>query len=305
MGLSNDARMERGDRNPVRKVLIPVITAILLSATALVRTEGFSTNKIRGRLALGEAPVPSSEISAKLSQRYRYLAKGRQCFVFASEDGKEVLKFLNYNRFSFPRWIFSLPMPSSCRFFLEEYADRRQSRYQKTIESLTLGYEKLSRETGIEYLHLQPGGVLPIAILVGPAGSLRRIDLNQVAFILQKRADAPIFEKLASIAKEKGEEGLRKALTNILALLERRCALAIADDDRDIEINFGFLEETPLLIDPGRLFLNCDLKTEQGVRFEMRESTKKLYKWLSGNYPSTAEWLKMEITSESGVSKNQ
>lgn len=292
MGLSRNGGVGRGDSIQVKKVLVPFAAAFLLSSLAILRTDGFSPDKIRGALAPGEVHTASSEISCKLSQPYRYLAKGRQCFVFASEDGKDVLKFLNYKRFYFPRWIFSLPMPAICRTVFEEYAKRREGRYQKTIESFTLGFEQLSRETGIEYLHLQPGGSLPLVQLEGPAGSVRRIDLNHVAFVLQKRADSPIFEKLSSIAEERGEEELRVALAEVLALLHRRCELGIADDDRDIEINFGFLGDTPLLIDPGRLFLNGDLKTERGAEVEMEVATKKLAKWLSETYPSTADWLR-------------
>ncbi len=294
MGVSQHGRLERGDRKAVKRVFFSVVFAIGLSVIALVRTDGFTPAKIQGKLVPGEAAAPSEEILAKLSQRYRYLAKGRQCFVFASEDGKEVLKFLNYNRFYFPH----IP-------FFEDYAERRHSRYKKTVESLALASENLSRETGIEYLHLKRGGSLPVLELLGPGGSCRLIDLNQVAFVLQKRMDMPVFEKLSLLAKERGEEGLRQALAAILSLLQKRCSLGIADDDRDIEINFGFLGDEPLLIDPGRLFFTEELFTSEGVRFEMNEATKKLYKWLSIHYPSSAEWLRREITSESSVWRNE
>lgn len=282
----------------MRKIAIPLFVAACLSLLAIKRTDGFSIDKIHGELVEGRASALTDEISAKLAQPYRYLAKGRQCFVFASEDGKHVLKFLNYNRFYFPR-------PLSSFSLFKDYADRRRCRYRKTVDSLTLAAERLSQETGIEYLHLHKSETLPVIELIGPAGSRRTIDLNSVAFVLQKRADTAIFEKLASIAQEKGEEGLQKSLSDVLSLLQRRCALGIADDDRDIEINFAFSGEDPQLIDPGRLFLSEDLNTKAGKYFEMQAATKKLYKWLSLHYPSSANWLKSEITSESSVCENE
>ncbi len=284
--------------NFMKKVFFPLLTALILSLIALVRTDGFSIGKIHGKLLEGEANSTSDEIQIKLDQQYRYLAKGRQCFVFASDDGKYVIKFLNYNRFYFPDAPI---LPDSwC-----EYGKRRRNRFQKTVESFKLAFEHLSQETGIEYLHLQHGSHLPTIELVGPAGALCKVDLNSVAFVFQKRADASIFEKLSHLAKEGGEEKLQEALAKILSLLCRRCSLGIADDDRDIEINFGFMGDTPLLIDPGRLFLEEDLKTKEGMRLEMAAATKKLHRWLSLNYPSSAAWLKSRMTSESGVSENE
>src|SRR5690606_17890279 len=129
----------------------------------------------QGELAPGSAPIPSEAVRGKLSQQYSYLAKGRQCFVFASADGKEVLKFLNYNRFYFPACLFSLPIPETCR----AYGARRKERFQITIQSFSLAKERLAEETGIDYLHLQEGGSLPRVELLGPRGSRRYIDLNR------------------------------------------------------------------------------------------------------------------------------
>lgn len=246
--------------------------SVLLCVWSLHRTDGFSLDKIQGRLVYGEN---RSAPSGLFSSSYHYLAKGRQCFVFISDDGKRVLKFLNYNRFFFPEWLLSAPLPLQ----LKKYGEKRRARYQKTVDSFTLAETYLAKETGIEYLHLRQGGSLPSVQLIGPGGRVRTIDLNSVAFILQKRADCPIFDKLDRL---EGEEGLAVAIESIVALLHKRCALGIADDDRDIEINFGFAGDEPLLIDPGRLFLNDDLKTKEGKLSEMRAATKKLRR----RYPS-------------------
>ncbi len=274
----------------MKKILLPLATALFLTLLALFRSEGVSIYKMQGELLEGNAPLPSEAVEHFLNQKYEYLAKGRQCFVFASADGKEVIKFLNYNRFYFPEWIASLPLPQAW----QAYIAKRQARYRKTVDSLTLAYEKLPELTGIDYLHLQEGGSLPVVELAGPAGRLHRVDLNRMAFILQKRADAAIFDKLDAIAKEQGIEGLNHAVSAILALLQERCALGIADDDRDIEINFGFLGDQPLLIDPGRIYLSEELKTSEGVSKEMRLSTKKLRKWLSKHYPESAQFLSQQ-----------
>jgi len=208
-----------------------------------------------------------------------------------SADGKTVLKFLNYRRFYFPRWILCLPVPQG----VKEYAAARARRYGATLESFELAYEWLSQETGIEYLHLQRGEGLPEIELTGP-GFLCRLDLNEVAFVLQKRADVSIFEKLEAVVQKEGEGGLRRVLSKILALLKQRCDLGIADNDRDIEINFGFYQDEPLLLDPGRLVFQENLGVKEKRLQELQASTKKLHAWLLKRYPASAEWLDHQIT---------
>src|SRR5579872_5769568 len=44
-----------------------------------------------------------------LSQPFHYLGRGRQCFAFASEDGKYVLKCIRTDKFKAPFWTHIFP----------------------------------------------------------------------------------------------------------------------------------------------------------------------------------------------------
>src|SRR3569832_1589228 len=55
------------------------------------------------------SPAQEDEIKTLLNQPYTYLNKGVQSFVFASEDGRYVIKFFRHDHLSPPFWSKLLP----------------------------------------------------------------------------------------------------------------------------------------------------------------------------------------------------
>jgi hypothetical protein len=278
----------------MKRILAPLIVAVLLTFFTFYRIDGFSDSKIQGPLASGIAPLPSQEALQALDQTYRYLAKGRQCFVFASEDGQSVIKFLNYKRFSFPEWVFSLPLSHDLKLYLALCADKRRQRFDATLKSFHLADRYLHSETGLVYLHLQEGADLPPLTVIDGGHRLHRIDLKSTAFVLQRRV-TPIYEELENRWKTSGERGLEEGIAAFLAFVQKRCSLLIADDDHDVGINFGFFQNVPILLDPGRLFLDPSMKSEESYRREMKVATKKLRKWLKANHPESVAFLDSKL----------
>ena len=260
--------------------MVRILIAILLTAWTLWRLDGFFPAKIQGPLQMGKASHPSEEALGYLEQPYCYLAKGRQCFAFLSQDGKTVVKFFNYNRFSLPFPLNHLP-------FLKSLYQKRQSRFIPTMQSYEIANEYLQEETGLLYVHLQQGGGLPDLEIKDRGGGRHCIDLNKTAFVLQRFAK-PIYEEFQERFQQSGQEGVEEAVQSFLMILHKRCALGIADDDRDVEINFGFCNETAMLLDPGRLFFDQGLQTKEGVEEEMRAATRKLRRYLKKNYPEVS-----------------
>lgn len=245
----------------MKRFLYPCFIALALFGFAFYRVDGFSAAKIHGSCLEGGVEPISSQVL--LNQPFRYLAKGRQCFAFVSEDGKTVIKFLNYDRFSFTK--------------------RRRDRFQTTLSSLQLAWEFLREETGLLYLHLQRGGALPSIELIDRGHRRHRIDLNQVVFVLQKRA-TPIQEEFE-------RRGIEPSIDALLSIVRKRCEQGITDDDYDLWINFGFVEDRLILFDPGRLSLSDALKTPEGIAKEIRIATKRLRKWLLAKHPEEVAYL--------------
>ena len=113
------------------KVRILIITAsLLLTFFGLERlchmaTDGFALARITHPLqANGEFPPPilSSEetmtLKKILSQPFHYLSCGGQTYVFTSDDGHYVIKFLKFHHRRIPLWMQKIPLPNRLSLYL-------------------------------------------------------------------------------------------------------------------------------------------------------------------------------------------
>lgn len=267
-------------------------------------TDGFHLSKIHS--SFDENPVwnlPSlkkeekSEILKILDQKFFYIGKGRQAFVFESEDGKYVIKFFNQERFRLPEWMEKIPLPS----YLEERRKfkscKREQRVIPSFLSFKLAYEKMKEETGFVFLQLNRIHQFekPLSI-IDPIRREDEIDLNTVEFVLQKKVKM-IYPALEQIKKEKGQEAFENAIQSFLNVILSRLSKGIVDDDLDVEINYGFIDEKAILIDAGRLSEDFRVILRHPYfKRELLKSTKFFLRWLRKNHPEGYQFVRMRIS---------
>ena len=78
------------------------------------QTDGFAVSKINSHLTFNPKwEIAQDRASARsiLSQKFYYLSKGAQCYVFASADNQYVLKFFRQKLFYLP-WTYKF-LPDS------------------------------------------------------------------------------------------------------------------------------------------------------------------------------------------------
>lgn len=247
-----------------------LLLAFSLSVLAILRTDGFSPNLIQAPLFA--RPAPAYNMENVLSQRFHYLGKGRQCFVFESRDGKYVLKFFNRKYLQLPWYAFLFPKEKEKRVL-------RQKFYENS-------YEIAFREFGdqIVYLHLGSSDFLPTIVLKDKASSEYSVDLNVVPFVLQKKG-ALFYPTLAAIYQREGRGGLQREIDAYLEAVSIRIKKGIADGDRDVEHNWGYIDGKLFHLDPGRLYYDPTLSDPARIEVEWDRATHSLNKWLSKNYP--------------------
>ena len=275
--------MERKNRLLVFYVLI------FFAGCLTLRYFCFSTKKIEGTLLKGEPPSFSQETLALFKQPYFYLSKGRQCFVFVSLDGKTVIKFFNYDRFRFPSYL-------ALTSRLKAYAKKRSMRFQTTFNSLQIAEAYLKEETGLIALHLQKSNNLPFLTIFDPSSRCRIIDLNRVAFLVQKRA--------LPLSSEIYKRKMNDIIDAYCSFLKTRCEKKISDDDRDCMLNFGFDQNRLINLDPGRLFFSNRFNSREGIEKEIRIATKRLHKYLMRKNPKWLPYLEQRV-EELNASLNQ
>lgn len=267
--------------------------ALFLGFLAESQTDGFRTDKIFVPQAhffeRSEPSRPSEQIKEILDQKFIYLGRGRQCFVFESQDHKYVLKFLNKCNFRIPLFLKNLTFLP----FIKHIVERKEKKREITRRSITLTYEKLKDESKILFMNLTPSGQLPKIILKNRANIEFEIDLNRSFFILQQKA-LLFFEALNQFNKD-DPQGLQQGIDAYFDLVRSRISKRIADDDKNIATNIGFVGKEAILIDFGRLYFDENLKNSQDKKTELMRSTDMLRKWLTTRFSEKVAYLDEKI----------
>jgi len=276
--------------------LCALLGVTLLYTFAYFRSDGFVVTKLNSPIAYSEEwHIPKTddwnEILKILDQPFHYLDSGRQCFVFESADKRYVIKFLNHARFYMSDILKKIPLPDSLDEKRAKKIQTRTDRIENFFNSFKIGYDLLKEETGILFMQLKPSGHFEKKLkILDVSKHAHEIDLNSVNFILQKRADSMIYPYLSQL----DEVSFREAIDQILELVGSRIEKGIMDDDLNVEVNIGFLDQKPLMIDIGRLFLDPTISEPQNYASELEKSTRFLEKWLESNHPKMAEYLRKE-----------
>lgn len=274
----------------VKGKILSLSVAILLTAFTLQFSSGFSLSKIALDLPQEisiEPPLPL------LSEPYTYLSHGRQSFVFESADHQTVIKFFNQTYFK-PKWY---------RIFF--FSEKAKEKYQKKIAlrqkfyhtSYPLAMKEMPFETGILYVHLGPSQTkLPKLSLIDPSGRKLIVDLNQTAFVLQKKANSYL-EYMQEVLQKEGASGLKREIDRWLLLSQQRIERGILDNDHDIWNNVGILEGSIFFIDPGKFYREKIPLSPKALHLEWWKATHRLYRWLLTNNLEAASYLYSKTSS--------
>lgn len=188
------------------------------------------------------SPHEDNTLQAIFSQPFYYLGAGSQSYAFVSEDGKTVLKFFRMKH---------------TLFYLKDLWAGNRSEARKNIllsiyDSHTLAYQKMKQDAGLLYLHLNKTDHLKTTVrLVDRLHRSHHVDLDNVEFVLQEKAEL-IFSKLKTLLKQ--PQQLNAAIQSVADLIDRRNNQGLADHDKAVSHNFGFIKDRPIQIDVGRIY---------------------------------------------------
>ncbi len=253
------------------KIVIFVLCFFSMAKFCKKQTGSFTVARITSELPFHPEWVvenTSEEQALKaLSQPYRFLGKGAQSFVFASEDGKWVIKFFRHHHL------------------------KKNSKLAKDFGSYKIAFERLRTETGLLYLHLnKTNHLLQTLDLIDKLGIHHPINLDQYEFLVQKRAQLA-YPALQEWIREGKIEEAKQALTALVDLLRARQEKGIHDKDPDLNTNFGFIGVTPIQFDIGRF----KLREAPPDKNELIRITDNLHQWLMQREPVLDEHLKNEL----------
>lgn len=277
----------------ILKIALFICGFVFMALFCKKETDGFRVDKILSSLSFHpewEIKEKSEEIQKILAQPFRYLGKGAQAFVFASDDGKTVIKFFRYDHMGESPLLKMLPFERT-----KIRAAKLEAKLHQDFMSYKLAYDHLKEETGLLYLHLNKTKHLNQKLeIIDKLGISHKLSLDDLEFVVQKRASllCPSIEKLMESGQGREAKDL---VSKVVSLLVTRCERGLFDKDPDLFTNFGVIENSLIQIDPGRFKKDASESDPEKYKEEIIRITDKLHVWLQEKYPNLDEVLQKEI----------
>lgn len=234
-----------------------------------------------------------------LNHSFYYLSKGHQAFVFASDDGKHVIKFFRFWRLKPSKLMKTLSYFPGFEKIYDKYERKRVRR----LEKLFLGYQVANQydkiNTGLVFLHLNPTNDLNKTLIVRDRfGFSHSINLDEVSFAIQMRA-VSTKKMLEELLKNNEIEKCKGALRQLIDLYFNEYQLGIIDQDHNILDNTGFTKERAIRLDIGQLKKDDRMKIHENYLVDLRKIIdKRLSIWLRRKFPTHAEELINELENK-------
>ncbi len=288
-------------RKYLKNFIIISLSIVLLYASGRMYyavTAGFTESNITSNLAYNEKwamkPLNFTErdmLKKILSQKYSYLGKGCQSYVFASEDGQYVLKFVKYQRFRPQTWLDyfqSVPIVSQYRI---NKIEKKNKKLDMLFTGWKIAYEHLREETGLVYVHLNKSNDLQQTLtLYDKMGFQHYLNMDNMEFLLQKKAQmlCPTITQFM----QKGQIGEAKELIdNLLGMILSEYSRGLADNDHALMQNTGVLGTKPVHIDVGQFVLKPEMSNPTHYKQELFSKTFKFRQWLAKHHPELGVYL--------------
>lgn len=197
------------------------------------------------------------ELQKILSQKFYYLGRGFFFYAFASEDGEHVLKFFQFHRNRpslLDRMARPLPfLPANVANHIEKrFASKKEARKEQ-FRKVKKSYLDLAPVSGTEWIHLNPTqNFLPKVQLHDKIGCRFSLDLDNTAFLLQKRAEA-FFPRFKQIVLSQDQQAIKKIIDSLFDKILFSFHKNFTDTDYVLRTNFGIYHDEVIQFDVSSL----------------------------------------------------
>lgn len=204
----------------------------------------------------------SSECSDAFNQDYFYLGKGRQCYVFESQDKKYVIKFIRYHKYRACFFWTVLDYLKLLTTSQKKTLIEKEQRYLKAMNSYYISFKELKNITQVEYIHLNRSDDIKKELTLHVNFNKYSINLDNTAFVIQKKA-TQLSDYLTQNISDK-KQGFKIVDSFWDALVFKTNMKIINTDSLNIIRNSGVLNEHFIEMDIGSF-----IKTYDQQRFKI------------------------------------
>jgi len=282
-------------------LLLFIFAIFTLDRHLLSHNHHFCLQNISGNLAFhpewDSNKPPSLDLDRDVfNQKYTYLSKGRQSYVFASDDGKYVLKLLIFPIYMRPFYWISHPF--SLHLHPKRKAEKALYKSEKiltTCESFKIAYEELPEQTDVLFIHLNKSPFSQKKIeIVDALGHSYFLPIEKHYFIVQKKGEH-IFPTLSQMINNQKTEEAKQLIDSIISLIVSRCQKGIADRDAILEKNYGWNGKRAIHFDVGRFARDDSLKDPKAYSQEVTKIMHSVATYLAQHDPALYEYYQNKV----------
>jgi hypothetical protein len=154
---------------------------------------------------------------------------------------------------------------------------------------MDFAYKNFKDEAALVYVHtFKTHSLKKKIVFYDKLNRKNEIDLNEVVFILQKKANDIFY-----IAFENADDKLKNHfILDYLNVIEKRARSLVIDSDLDRRhLNYAVINDKVITIDIGRTYFDDKLNQPYFFNKEIIRSTKTLRRYLAKNYPEKLDIL--------------
>lgn len=240
-----------------------------------------------------QAPWKVPELSAEghqnlkniFDQKFYYIGKGAQCYAFASEDEKYVLKFFKFKHLKPSLFIEVLPSIPPFQNYKQSCIERKKRKLISVFNGYDLAFRENRQTSELIYLHLIPTQNLHLdAHVVDKLGLTRTIPLDQVVFLVQKKGET-LRTRLKQLLNRREVEEAKQAMAKIIEMYISEYKKGIYDHDHGVLHNTGFIGNQPFHLDVGKLNQDERMKLAEFYKNDLEHVVWKMDVWMKNYYP--------------------
>jgi hypothetical protein len=246
------------------------------------------------------SPTEQENVDRILSQKFTYLGKGCQSYVFRSEDDQYVLKFFKYQRFRPQFYFYWLSFLPAGEELLKEKIEKKTQKRENLFASWRIAFDHLKDETGLVFVHLNKTNNLNKQVKIyDKLGVEYILDIDNMEFSIQKKAKM-LCETLEEMVAEGKTPEAKQLLSKLMAMVVTEYQKGYADNDHALMQNTGVYNGIPIHIDVGQFEINPTFSNPAHYHQEIFNKTWKFRNWLRKHYPELLAHLDQELIQEMG-----
>lgn len=238
-----------------------------------------------------------NDLDAILNQKFTYIGKGAQSYVFGSEDQKYVVKFFKFKHLRPSLLVQVLPDVAPFTSYKQKVAARKQRKLYGVFTGYKLAYDVDKDNSALVFIQLNPTHSAKEIKLVDKLGFNRTVDLGEVAFIVQEKGQT-LRNVLAELLNQGDVATAKKRIGQIFDLYLSEYSKGIYDHDHGVMQNAGFIGERPIHLDVGKLNNDDRMRQPEVYQEDLYKVGSKMKVWLDDNYPKQAPEINRDIEAK-------